>query len=231
MTDYAPFPLIDLSGSPRERGRSHGKAAADRLRRGAKMYAESLLKSGVDWKELERRAEAMVPADRQVRSGLCRGDARHRRRRGRAVRRRDADERPHRDGGGGAPPARGQAFPGRLHRGAGAARSQRRRRAAARPELGLARRMRRDRRGAAHPPRRRARHPDLHRSRRPGALGPQLGRHRAHRQCAGMRPRLSARRRRAAALHPPQGAGERPSRPGGADHRRRRPSSAPTTWR
>ena len=59
--DYAPFPLVDLSGTPRERGRAHGKAAADRLRRGAKMYAESLLKSGVDWKELERRAEALVP--------------------------------------------------------------------------------------------------------------------------------------------------------------------------
>lgn len=65
MTDYAPFPLIDLSGSPRERGRTHGKAAADQLRRGAKMYAESLLKSGVDWKELERRAEAMVPGIEQ----------------------------------------------------------------------------------------------------------------------------------------------------------------------
>jgi isopenicillin-N N-acyltransferase-like protein len=62
MTDYAPFPLIDLSGSPRERGRSHGKAAADRLRRGARMYAESLLKSGVDWAELEQRAEALVPS-------------------------------------------------------------------------------------------------------------------------------------------------------------------------
>jgi isopenicillin-N N-acyltransferase-like protein len=61
MTDYAPFPLIDLSGGPRERGRIHGKAAADRIKRGARMYAESLLKSGVDWKELERRAEAMVP--------------------------------------------------------------------------------------------------------------------------------------------------------------------------
>jgi isopenicillin-N N-acyltransferase like protein len=60
--DYAPFPLIDLSGSPRERGRTHGQAAADRLRRGIRMYAESLLKNGVDWKELERRAEAMVPA-------------------------------------------------------------------------------------------------------------------------------------------------------------------------
>jgi isopenicillin-N N-acyltransferase-like protein len=60
--DYAPFPLIDLSGSPRERGRTHGQAAADRLRRGIRMYSESLLKNGVDWKELERRAEAMVPA-------------------------------------------------------------------------------------------------------------------------------------------------------------------------
>jgi len=59
--DYAPFPLIDLSGGPRERGRTHGQAAADRLRRGAKMYAEALLKSGVDWKETERRAERLVP--------------------------------------------------------------------------------------------------------------------------------------------------------------------------
>lgn len=61
MTAHAPFPLIDLAGGPRERGRQHGAAAADRLRRGARMYAETLLKSGVDWKELERRAEAMVP--------------------------------------------------------------------------------------------------------------------------------------------------------------------------
>ncbi len=62
MSEYVPFPLIELSGGPRERGRLHGRAAADRLRRGAKMYAESLLKSGVDWKSLERRAEALVPS-------------------------------------------------------------------------------------------------------------------------------------------------------------------------
>jgi len=61
MTTYAPFPLIDVSGSPRERGRQHGKAVPDRIKRGIRMYSESLLKSGVDWKELERRAEAMVP--------------------------------------------------------------------------------------------------------------------------------------------------------------------------
>jgi isopenicillin-N N-acyltransferase-like protein len=60
--DYVPFPLIDLSGSPHERGRQHGKAVPDRIKRGIAMYAESLLNNGVDWRELERRAEAMVPA-------------------------------------------------------------------------------------------------------------------------------------------------------------------------
>ena len=34
MTDYAPFPLIDLSGGPRERGRAHGRAVPDRIQRG-----------------------------------------------------------------------------------------------------------------------------------------------------------------------------------------------------
>jgi isopenicillin-N N-acyltransferase-like protein len=60
MMDYSPFPLVDLSGSPRERGRQHGRAAPDRIKRGIAMYSESLLKNGVDWKQLEQRAEAMV---------------------------------------------------------------------------------------------------------------------------------------------------------------------------
>jgi isopenicillin-N N-acyltransferase-like protein len=59
--DYAPFPLIELSGSAHERGRQHGRAVPGRIERGIRMYTESLLKNGVDWKELERRAEAMVP--------------------------------------------------------------------------------------------------------------------------------------------------------------------------
>ncbi|MBS0521313.1 MAG: acyl-CoA--6-aminopenicillanic acid acyltransferase [Proteobacteria bacterium] len=58
---YAPFPLIDLTGDPRERGRQHGKAVPDRIKRGIAMYAESLLASGVAWKDLERRADALVP--------------------------------------------------------------------------------------------------------------------------------------------------------------------------
>ncbi|HTR84319.1 MAG TPA: C45 family peptidase [Reyranella sp.] len=58
---YAPFPLIDLSGSPFERGRQHGKAVPDRIKRGIAMYSELLLKNDVEWKDLERRAQAMVP--------------------------------------------------------------------------------------------------------------------------------------------------------------------------
>jgi isopenicillin-N N-acyltransferase-like protein len=59
--EYSPFPLVDLSGSPRERGRQHGKAVPERIKRGIAMYAEALLRNGVDWAHLERRAEAMVP--------------------------------------------------------------------------------------------------------------------------------------------------------------------------
>ena len=59
--DYSPFPLVELSGSARERGRQHGQAVPDRIKRGIAMYSEALLKNGVDWKELERRANAMVP--------------------------------------------------------------------------------------------------------------------------------------------------------------------------
>jgi isopenicillin-N N-acyltransferase-like protein len=59
--DYSPFPLVDLSGSPRERGRQHGRAVPDRIQRGIAMYSEALLKNGVDWKHLEQRADAMVP--------------------------------------------------------------------------------------------------------------------------------------------------------------------------
>ena len=59
--DYLPFPLIELSGRAYERGRQHGRAAADRIDRGIRMYAESLLKNGVDWPELERRADALLP--------------------------------------------------------------------------------------------------------------------------------------------------------------------------
>src|SRR6516165_5602828 len=37
-----PFPLISVGGSPRERGRQYGKAAADRVRHSARIYLDVL---------------------------------------------------------------------------------------------------------------------------------------------------------------------------------------------
>lgn len=43
-----PFPLIRVSGGPRERGRQYGRAAADRIRRSSQMYAGKLDELGLD---------------------------------------------------------------------------------------------------------------------------------------------------------------------------------------
>ena len=51
--EYAPFPLIELTGGPRERGRQHGQAVADRIKRGIAMYSESL---GKNWVASTKRA-------------------------------------------------------------------------------------------------------------------------------------------------------------------------------
>ena len=56
--DYSPFPLVELSGSPRERGRQHGQAVPDRIKRGIAMYSESLVKNWVaSTKRAMRRTE------------------------------------------------------------------------------------------------------------------------------------------------------------------------------
>jgi len=118
MTDYSPFPADRPFRQPaRGAARIHGKAAADRLRRGAKMYAESLLKNGVELEGAGASRRAAGAASRDVRAGLHRGDARHRRGRGRTLRCGHADERPHRDGRRGAPASRRRKhFSRRLHR-------------------------------------------------------------------------------------------------------------------
>jgi isopenicillin-N N-acyltransferase-like protein len=43
-----PCPLIDLSGSPHERGVQHGRAAADRIRKGVAHYTAQIGRSGLD---------------------------------------------------------------------------------------------------------------------------------------------------------------------------------------
>jgi isopenicillin-N N-acyltransferase-like protein len=44
-----PFPLIEVSGSPRERGRQYGRQAAARIERGVAHYAEQLQRTSFGW--------------------------------------------------------------------------------------------------------------------------------------------------------------------------------------
>lgn len=47
-----PCPLIDLSGGPGERGFQHGRAAADRIRKGIAHYTAQIRRSGLGEKEI-----------------------------------------------------------------------------------------------------------------------------------------------------------------------------------
>ena len=43
-----PFPLIEISGAPRERGRQYGRQAADRIRKGTSHYVAQLKDLSLD---------------------------------------------------------------------------------------------------------------------------------------------------------------------------------------
>ena len=232
MTDYAPFPLIDLSGSPRERGRSHGKAAADRLR-------------------ARRQDVRRIAAEERRRLEGARAP-----RRGDGARRSRSSIRPMSRRCAASPRARASRSPRVMLMNArtemvAAARRQHAAKhfpdgctaALALPEAsadgvllhgqnwdwraecaetGVVLRIRRDD------------GPDILTFTEAGGLA------RSGLNSAGIGLTANALEcdrdyqrgaGRAAALHPPQGAGERLSRPGRAAPSSPRPSSAPTTWR
>jgi isopenicillin-N N-acyltransferase-like protein len=56
-----PFPLIELAGSPRDRGLVHGRLAAERIRKGATHYGAQLERMGVDAPAVEGLVERLVP--------------------------------------------------------------------------------------------------------------------------------------------------------------------------
>lgn len=65
MTDAAapaPFPLVEIEGPPRERGRLYGQRAAERIERSVSLYASAIGKQGVAWADLREAAEAFLPA-------------------------------------------------------------------------------------------------------------------------------------------------------------------------
>ncbi|MEU7045660.1 C45 family peptidase [Streptomyces varsoviensis] len=57
-----PIPLIEISGSPRERGRQYGEAARPQIETALAFYRASFAKTpGLAWHEVTRRAELWLP--------------------------------------------------------------------------------------------------------------------------------------------------------------------------
>ncbi len=61
MTLPTPFPLVDVQGSPYERGRQHGAAVPERVARSVALYRGQLERRGVGADRLKQLAAAMVP--------------------------------------------------------------------------------------------------------------------------------------------------------------------------
>jgi len=56
-----PFPLIDLSGAPRERGRQYGEAAAERIRRSADIYLTAFGQQRLGTERVRSLVETLLP--------------------------------------------------------------------------------------------------------------------------------------------------------------------------
>jgi isopenicillin-N N-acyltransferase-like protein len=80
MPTVEPFPLIEVSGPPRERGRSYGRQAAVRIHLGIEHYTRQLARSSFDWSSIRAltsdylpRIEAFEPAYVEEMRGIAEG--------------------------------------------------------------------------------------------------------------------------------------------------------------
>src|SRR5215467_1878498 len=55
------FPLVEVSGGPRERGRQYGEQAAVRIRRGIEHYSVQLEKSKLSWQDIKEITARFEP--------------------------------------------------------------------------------------------------------------------------------------------------------------------------
>lgn len=58
---HAPFPLVRVEGSPRDRGLAYGRAAAERIAAGEELYREAMGRRGFDWSQVRRMAAEFRP--------------------------------------------------------------------------------------------------------------------------------------------------------------------------
>ena len=56
-----PFPLIEVSGPPRERGRQYGRQAGARIALGVEHYSAQLARSGCDWPTIRGLVQDYLP--------------------------------------------------------------------------------------------------------------------------------------------------------------------------
>ncbi|MBL8271492.1 C45 family autoproteolytic acyltransferase/hydolase [Steroidobacter sp.] len=56
-----PFPLLRISGSPRERGRQYGERARERIEISLSIYESAFAKKNIAWAEVRQRARAFTP--------------------------------------------------------------------------------------------------------------------------------------------------------------------------
>lgn len=56
-----PFPLVEMSGPPRERGRQYGAQATDRIGRSVDYYVAQLAAAGIDWPAAKALAAEYIP--------------------------------------------------------------------------------------------------------------------------------------------------------------------------
>jgi isopenicillin-N N-acyltransferase-like protein len=61
MQKPAPSPLVEVTGSPTERGRQYGEQARDRIRRGIEHYTEQLAGRSLTWDDIGRLALQFEP--------------------------------------------------------------------------------------------------------------------------------------------------------------------------
>ncbi|MET2828073.1 C45 family peptidase [Mesorhizobium shangrilense] len=65
MTTCQPFPLVDVSGTPNERGKAYGEQAHDRIHASVALYAAQLGRFGFGQKDIERFSGIFLPRLRQ----------------------------------------------------------------------------------------------------------------------------------------------------------------------
>jgi isopenicillin-N N-acyltransferase-like protein len=77
-----PFPLVEVSGAPRERGRAYGEAARDRVKGSVDLYGGSLARLGFGKKDVDRftaifrpRLQAWAPDLMEEMEGIAEGAA------------------------------------------------------------------------------------------------------------------------------------------------------------